>query len=323
MQSKALLFFSFLFGLLLSPLTQGQTYPDRPITILVGLAPGGSADINARILSATLSKILKQTVIVQNKPGVAGALSVAQMVAGNADGYTLLLTQSSTWVYPEAERLANRKPLYELNQIEAIAQFSDDPLIMMVRSDSRWKTINDLIKEAKENPNKITYGSSGNFGPAHLSVELFAQAAGVEFQQVPFAGGGPANMAMLAGTVDFSVGPPSLVVPQVKAGKARAFLNTGSKRIKELPDIPTLKESGFNAQYSFSTGIAAPAGTPEPILQILRNAIKEAVQSEDFKSKAESQGIVVSYLDSVAFKKNYTEESSRIIELLKKLMKVQ
>lgn len=323
MQSKALLFFSFLFGLLLSPLTQGQTYPDRPITILVGLAPGGSADINARILSATLSKILKQNVIVQNKPGVAGALSVAQMVTGNADGYTLLLTQSSTWVYPEAERLAGKKPLYELNQIEAIAQFSDDPLIMMVRSDSRWKTINDLIKEAKENPNKITYGSSGNFGPAHLSVELFAQAAGVQFQQVPFAGGGPANMAMLAGTVDFSVGPPSVVIPQVKAGKARAFLNTGSKRIKELPDIPTLKEAGFNTQYSFSTGIAAPAGTPEPILQILRNAIKEAVQSEDFKSKAESQGIVVSYLDSVAFKKNYTEESSRIIELLKKLMKVQ
>ena len=130
-------------------------------------------------------------------------------------------------------------------------------------------------------------------------------------------------MAMLSGTVDFSVGPPSVVVPQVNAGKARAFLNTGIKRIKELPDIPTLKEAGFNTQYSFSTGIAAPAGTPEPTLQILRNAIKEAVQSEEFKSKAETQGIVVSYLDSAAFKKYYTEESSRVIELLKKLMKVQ
>ena len=263
---------------------------------MVGQAPGGSADINARILSATLSKILKQTVIVQNKPGVAGALSVAQMVAGNPDGYTLLLTQSSTFIYPEAERIAGKKPLYELNQIEAIAQFSDDPLILMVKNDSRWKTIDELIKEAKGNPNKITYGSSGNFGPAHLAVELFSQAAGIQFQQVPFAGGGPANMAMLSGTVDFSVGPPSVVVPQVNAGKARAFLNTGIKRIKELPDIPTLKEAGFNTQYSFSTGIAAPAGTPEPTLQILRNAIKEAVQSE---------------------------ESSRVIELLKKLMKVQ
>ena len=321
MQLKAISYLSFLFCTLTSLITQAQTYPERPITIVVGQAPGGSADVNARLLSAPLSKILKQTVIVQNKPGVGGALSVSQLISGTPDGYTLLVTQSATFIYPEAERLSGKKPLYELNQIEPIAQISDDPLILIVKTDSRWKTIDDLIKEAKENPGRITFGSSGNFGPAHLAVELFSQAAGVKFNQIPFSGGGPANMAMLSGTVDFSVGPPSFVVPQIKAGKARAFLNTGPKRIKELPNIPTYKEAGFNAQYSFSTGIAAPTGTPEPILQILRKAIKEAVMSSEFASKAETQDMEVSYLDSTAFKKYSSEESQRVIELLKKLMK--
>jgi tripartite-type tricarboxylate transporter receptor subunit TctC len=323
MHLKAFYIISFLFYACVSPTSQAQTYPDRPITLVVGQAPGGSADVNARLIAVPLSRILKQTVIVQNKPGVGGALSVAQVVSGNPDGYTLLVTQSATFTYPEAERLSGKKPLYELNQIEPIAQLSDDPLIMIVKTDSRWKTVDDLIKEAKENPGKITFGSSGNFGPAHLAVESFSQAAGVKFNQIPFSGGGPANLAMLSGTVDFSVGPPSFVVPQIKAGKARAFLNTGSKRIKELPNIPTYKEAGFNAQYSFSTGIAAPVGTPEPTLQILRKAIKEAVMSPEFTSKAEAQDMEVSYLDSAAFKKYSAEESQRVIELLKKLMKDQ
>lgn len=287
---------------------------------MVGQSPGGSADVNARLLAESLSKQFNQSVIVQNKPGVGGALGSAQVATAPPDGYLLLLTQSSTFTYPEADRIFQKKPLYELNQLEPIAQLSDDPLILIVRTDSRWNTLDDLIQEAKQHPGKLTYGSSGSFGPAHLAVEMLAQAAGVSFTQVPFGGGGPANMAMLGGTVDFSVGPPSIAIPQILAGKARALANSGPKRIKALLNIPTYQEAGFSgAQYSFSSGIAAPFGTPEPIIQVLRNAIKKTIESPDFIAKASTQNIEISYLDSDAFKKYTKTESDRTNRLLKKL----
>jgi tripartite-type tricarboxylate transporter receptor subunit TctC len=299
-----------------------QGYPDKPINLVVAQAPGGSADVNARLLAESLGKILKQPVIVQNKPGVGGAIGSAQVANSKPDGYTLLLTQAGTFTYPEAEKLSGKKPLYELNQLEPIAQITDDPTILIVRTDSRWKTYEDLIKEAKLNPGKLTYGSSGNFGPAHLSVEMLANAAGVKFSQIPFGGGGPANMAMLAGTVDFSVAPPSLAIPQITGGKARPLLNSGSKRIKALPNIPTYKEAGFNAQFSFSSGLAVPTGTPAPIVAILRDAVRQAVQSPEFISKTNTQFMEVTFLDTNEFKAFINEDTQRIIGLLKKMDKV-
>jgi tripartite-type tricarboxylate transporter receptor subunit TctC len=323
MQYKKFLLLLIFPFLIVHSYALAQTFPDRPITLIVGQAPGGAADVNARLLAEPLSRILKQPVIVQNKPGVGGALSISQAVNAKPDGYTLLVTQSSTFTYPEAEKISGRKPLYELNQIEPIAQITDDPLILIVRTDSRWKSFDELIKEARENPGKITYGSSGNFGPAHLAVELLANAADVKFTQVPFAGGGPANMAMIAGTVDFSVGPPSLTVPQINAGRAKAFLNTGSKRIKALPSTPTYREAGFNTQYSFSTGVAALAGTPTSVMQILRRAIQEASESQEFMTKAGTQNMEVTFLDAPDFKKYSNEEAQRTVNLLKKIGKIE
>lgn len=300
-----------------------ETFPNKPINIIVGQAPGGSADVNARLLAESLSKILMQPVIVQNKPGVGGAIGGAQVANSSPDGYTLLLTQAGTFTYPEAEKNAGKKPLYELNQLEPIAQVTDDPTILIVRSDSRWKSYQDLINEAKLNPGKLTYGSSGNFGPAHLSVEMLANAAGVKFTQVPFNGGGPANMAMLAGTVDFSVAPPSIAIPQIQAGKARPLLNSGSRRIKTLPNTPTYKEVGYGTQFSFSTGIAVPKGTPVAIINTLRDGIRSAVQSPEYLNKISTQSIEISYLDSAAFKAFVSEDSQRILSLLEKIGKVE
>ena len=300
-----------------------ENYPDKPINIIVGQAPGGSADINARLLAESLSKILKQPVIVQNKPGVGGAIGAAQVANSQPDGYTLLLTQSGSFTYPEAERISGRKPLYELSQLEPIVQMTDDPTILIVRADSRWKNHENLINEAKLNPGKLTYGSSGNFGPAHLSVEMLANAAGVKFAQVPFGGGGPANMAMLAGTVDFSVAPPSIALPQINAGKARALMISGSKRIKSLPNIPTYKEAGYQAQFSFSTGIAAPKATPSSIINLLRDSILVAVQSPEYRSKINTQSMEVSFLDTPAFKAFIAEDNQRIINTLEKIGRVE
>jgi tripartite-type tricarboxylate transporter receptor subunit TctC len=299
-----------------------ESYPEKPINIIVGLAPGGSADINARLLAESLSKLLKQPVIVQNKPGVAGAIGAAQVANSQPDGYTLLLTQSGTFTYPEAERISGKKPLYELNQLEPIVQMTDDPTILIVRTDSRWKSHQNLINEAKLNPSKLTYGSSGNFGPAHLSVEMLANAAGVKFTQVPFNGGGPANIAMLAGTVDFSVAPPSIAIPLINSGRARALLVSGSKRIKSLPSIPTYKEAGYQAQFSFSTGIAVPKATPPAITNLLRETILAAVQSPEYLSKLNTQSMEVSFLDTPAFKAFIAEDSQRILNLLEKIGKV-
>lgn len=314
-----MLFFGFIF----STNILAENYPDKPINIIVGQAPGGSADINARLLAESLSKILKQPVIVQNKPGVGGAIGAAQVANSQPDGYTLLLTLSGSFTYPEVEKISGRKPLYELSQLEPIVQMTDDPTILIVRADSRWKTHQNLISEAKLNPSKLTYGSSGNFAPAHLSVEMLANAAGVKFTQVPFSGGGPANMAMLAGTVDFSVAPPSIALPQINAGKARALLNSGSKRIKSLPNIPTYKEAGYQAQFSFSAGIAAPKATPLSVINVLREAILVAVQSPEYVSKINTQSMEVSFLDTPAFKVFIAEDTQRILNLLEKIGKVE
>jgi tripartite-type tricarboxylate transporter receptor subunit TctC len=296
-------------------------YPNRPITLIVPNPPGGSSDANARVLADSLTKILKQPVIVNFKPGVGGQIGNAFVANAKPDGYTLLMGLSSIMVSPDAERAQGKTSLYEVNQLVPIAMISNDPMVMLVKTDAPWKTLNDLMKAAKEKPNAITYSSSGNFGPIHLSVEMLAYAAGAKFLQVPFGGGGPSMLALLGGQVDMTTAIPSVAIPQIESGKVRPIAVSGPKRIKLLPNVPSYRESGFDAEYNIWNGLFVPAGTPAAIIDTLNKAVKEGVQSGQIETAMNQRGMIFDYRDTNEFKKFAQEDGERMIKVIKAMPK--
>jgi tripartite-type tricarboxylate transporter receptor subunit TctC len=182
-------------------------------------------------------------VIVLNKPGVGGSIGSASVATAKPDGYTLLMALSSISTNPEADRLFNRPPAFELKQFAPIALVSADPTVLMVRSDSPYKNISDVIEDAKKNPGKISYASSGICGTYHVASEMFAHAAGIKLQHVPYGGGGPALVGLLGGQVDMALLGPSVAIGQLKAGKLRPLANWGGKRLESLPEVLPSKNS--------------------------------------------------------------------------------
>lgn len=298
-------------------------YPNRPITLIVPNPPGGSSDANARILADALTKVLKQPVVVNFKPGVGGQIGNAFVANAKPDGYTLLMGLSSIMVSPDAERAQGKPSLYEVNQLTPIAMISNDPMVMLVKTDAPWKNLNDLMKAAKEKPNALTYSSSGNFGPIHLSVEMLAHAAGAKFLQVPFGGGGPSMLALLGGQVDMTTAIPSVAIPQIESGKVRPIAVSGPKRIKLLPNVPSYRESGFDAEYNIWNGLFVPTGTPPAVIDTLNKAIKEAVQSGQIETAMNQRGMIFDYRDTNDFKKFAQEDGDRMVKVIKAMPKQQ
>lgn len=311
-----------LLSLLALPAMADDPYPNKPINMIIANPPGGASDINARILIEPLSTILKQPVVAVNRPGAGGAIGSAQVANAKPDGYNLLLALSSVIVSPEAEVVSGRKPLYELNQLEPIALVSSDPMIVIVRADSPYKTLDDLIKAAKEKPNTITYSSSGNFGPIHLSVEMLAYQAGVKFAQIPFGGGGPSMIALLGGQVDFTTAAPSVAAQQIAAGKVRPLAVSSAKRLAAFPDIPTYKDLGYNTEYYIWAGLYAPAPLPQNVQRTLRAAVQKATSSPQYIESMKKAGILQDYRDAPEFKKFADEDGQRMLKIIRAIGKV-
>jgi len=321
-KSFAIAFTLFLNLLCVFTAQAEDPYPSSSISLIVANPPGGAADLNARILAEPLGNVLKQAIVVQNKPGIGGALGTAYVANAKPNGYTLAMSLSSVVVHPEAERISGRKPQYELNQLEPIALISSDPMIILVKTESPFKTLEDLIRAAKAEPSKYNYSSSGNFGPIHLSVEMLAYQAGVKFTQVPFGGGGPSLLALLGGQVDFTTAAPGVAAAQIASGKVRPLAVSSAKRISAFPDVPSYREAGYDAQYYIWAGIYAPKGTPAPIVMTLRNALKEAVKSPQFTTGFQKQNIIMDYRDAPEFEKFAQEDGKRMLTLLKAIGKI-
>lgn len=305
------------------PLWAQDVFPGSPVTLLVPNAPGGAADINARILAEPLSMVLKQPVVVVHKPGMGGAIGAAQVAKAKPDGQTLLMALSAVVVAPEAEKVSGRKPLYELEQLEPIALISSDPMVVLVRTDSPWKTLGDLVKAAKDKPGTLNYSSSGNFGPIHLSVEMLAHQAGIKLTQVPFGGGGPALLALLGGQVEITTAAPAVALAQIQSGKVRPLATSGSKRLPMLPDVPTYREAGFDAEYHIWAGLYAPAGTPAAILTTLRDSVGKAVRSGAIVQSMQKQSIIFDYRDGPDFARFADEDRIRMTRVIRAIGKIE
>lgn len=304
------------------PLHAQEAYPSRPITMIVPFPPGGVADITGRPTAHVMGKLLKQSVVVQNKGGAGGSVGTAQAARSAPDGYTILMALSSISVLPVADRLQGRAPAYELDQFAPIALISADPTVLVVREDSPYKTLKDLVEAAKAKPGTINYGSSGVYGTLHVAMEIFADAAGIKLFHIPYQGGGPAVAALLGGQIDALASGPSAAIGQIKAGKMRALAVWGDKRLASLPDVPSMKELGYDATFYIWSGLFAPAATPSPILMTLRDAVRRTVEDPEFKEAMAKVETPIAYLDAPEFKTFLDKDAARLKVAVERIGKV-
>lgn len=264
-------------------------YPTKPIRVVVPYPPGGTSDNVARIVASGLSDKLGQPVVVENRGG-AGTITGTGIVANSEpDGYTLLATSTPLAIN---ESLYKSLPYRVPEDITPVSVMATVPLVMIVHPSSNAKTIQDLIKIIKEKPGTLTYGSSGNGGSPHLSMEMFLSEIGGKMIHVPYKGSAPAVLDLVGGQTDVVVDTLFLTQQQVSSDRARALAQLGSKRSALMPDVPTLQESGLDGfDVSSWFMLTAPGGTPAGILDRLNAAVDEVVKSDSVRQAFAKQGL--------------------------------
>jgi tripartite-type tricarboxylate transporter receptor subunit TctC len=270
-----------------------------------------------------MEKALKQPVVVVNRTGAGGAVGMAAVAKSAPDGYTILMALSSISIFPVSDRINGKTPSYEMKDFAPIALITADPTVLVVSADSPWKTLKEFVASAKAYPGKINYSSSGVYGTLHVAMEIFANAAGVQLFHVPYQGGGPALTALLGGQVHALASGPAPAVGQIKAGKVRALASWSTERLRLLPDIPTFKELGYDAEFYIWSGVFAPAAAPSPVIDRLRFAVREAATSEEFRNAMEKVQTPISYLDAPAFRSYWEKDAARLKVALEKIGRVE
>jgi tripartite-type tricarboxylate transporter receptor subunit TctC len=310
-------------GIFCPALSAADTYPSRPVQIIVPFPPGGVADLVARPMAAGLEKQLKQPVAVVNKPGAAGAVGMQSAAVSKPDGYTLLSALVSISVIPEVDELFGRPKTYKREDFAPIALLSADPMIVVVKKESPFKSMADISAEAKRRPGEIMYSSSGIYGATHVPTEMWAHAAGIKMRHIPTPGGGPALTALLGGHVDILFSVPIIAYAQIKSGDLRPLAVTSDKRLAAYPDVPTLKELGYDVEYYIWCGLFAPQATPKETLKVLRDAVRQVVAAPEFKNAMEKMKTPIDYRDAEDFKKFWDADAERLIKIIRLIGKVQ
>ena len=237
------------------------------------------------------------------------------------DGYTLLIALVSISSTPEVDKLFGRPATYTRDQFVGIARLNADPPILVVNGP--WKTLKELVDDAKKRPGEITFASSGLYGASHLPLEMFLQAAGLKMRHLPTTGGGPATMAVLGGHALLWASPPALAAPHIAAGKMRALATWGATRLAAFPDVPTLKELGYDVEYYIWTGLFAPRAIPASVLQTLRDATRRAVQDDEFKAAMDKAKTPIAYQDTDEFRAFWEADAKRIASVIQFIGKTE
>ena len=291
--------------------------------MIVPFPPGGLADLVARPVAEAMSRELGQPVVIENRAGAGGGIGMSQAAKARPDGYTILMALSSLTVIPEADTVLARPAMFALTDLRPIARFTADPTVLAVRADASWKTVQQFVDDAKKRPGAINYGSSGSYGTMHVPMEILSQNAGIKMTHVPFTGAGPAVVALLGGQIDAVSSGPATVLQQVKAGKLRVLGHWGTSPLSALPDVTSLKDAGYSAEYAQWSGLFIPSSTPEPIAQRLRAAAKAAAQDAKVKETILNAGSPVQYQDSPEFEKYVQADAIRMSAVVKRIGKVE
>jgi tripartite-type tricarboxylate transporter receptor subunit TctC len=299
---------------LAAPAANAQTYPDKTIRLVTPWPPGGGADAVGRLVAQALTKQLGQTVYVENIAGAGGNIGTQQFVRAKPDGYTLLLATSSTnSVNPHLYTRLGFDPVKDFAPVALVATI---PSILVVPANSPFKTPRDIIDAAKAQPGKLNYGSGGNGASAHLAGELFKSIAKIDVLHVPYKGSGPAMNDVMSGQLSYMFDTGA--IPFVKGGKVRALAVASDKRIPALPDVPTTEELGVKGmQMSAWYGVAAPAGTPQPIIERINAAVNAALKSGDLAQRLNQIGADVRSGSPEMFVKFWNSELDRYAGIVK------
>ncbi|MFZ5692800.1 MAG: Bug family tripartite tricarboxylate transporter substrate binding protein [Pseudomonadota bacterium] len=267
-----------------------QTYPSKPVTLIVPFPPGSTTDLVGRILQDELAKAIGQTVVIENRGGAGGSVGTEAVARATPDGYTLLMGTIGTHsINPAVYAKINYDPIKDF---EPVIQFGTAPNVLVVNPDLPVKSVADLIAYIKANPGKVNYGSSGNGTSNHLSGAMFVARNGLNATHIPYKGGAEAITGLLRGDLQFMFYHYLPLLGHIKDGKLRAIANTNATRIAALPDVPVMKEAGMDDfEVSAWFGVWAPAKTPKDIVAKLNQAILKIINTPDVKAKLMAQGI--------------------------------
>jgi len=285
----------FLLGAIvfcLSAAAHAQSYPNKPVKLLVGFAAGGPTDVIARILAQDMTASLGQTVLVENKAGATSMIATQEVKRAPADGYTLYMTTLTHSV--NAVLHADKKPYDPINDFTPVSLVCHLPLVMVTKGDAAFNTAADVVRAAKEKPGEISYGSSGNGGSAHLAGALVEALTGTRMLHVPFKGNAPALTEVMAGRVSFMFYPMVGIADHVQAKRLKVLGVSTEKRHPDYPGVPTMSESGFPGfeQYTQGLGIVGPANLPAPVVSRLNEAIRSSLAKADTKEKMSKLGAI-------------------------------
>ena len=267
-----------------------QDYPSRPVRWVVGYPPGGATDILARLIGQRLSERLNQQFVIENKPGAGNNVGTEAVVNADPDGYTILLVNPANAINAS---LYSKLSFNFIRDIAPVAGIARVPNVMVVPQDFPAKTVAEFIAYAKANPGKVNMASSGNGTSIHLSGELFKAMTGVEMLHVPYRGAGPAITDLIGGQVDMIFGTAAAVSAMVDGGKLRALGVTTPERSPAFRDVPAIAETVPGYQVESWYGLFVPAGTPADVIAKLSAAARKASQTDEFRSKVQNEGLVV------------------------------
>jgi tripartite-type tricarboxylate transporter receptor subunit TctC len=275
-----------------SSAARAATYPERPITFVCPWPAGGTADLTMRALCSAAARQLGQTIVVDNKAGASGMLGLKAMASARPDGYTIGQIPVSVARFAQLGTVQ----IDPLKDLQFIARTSGQTFGVAVRADSPFKALKDLVAAAKAAPGRLTYGSAGIGGATHVGMEEFAHAAGVQLNHIPYKGGAPALQDLIGGQLD-ALADSSSWAPHVKAGKLRLLATWGAQRTHDFPDVPTLREAGYDVVVDAPNGVGAPKGLDAAVDKRLREAFKLAAASPEFAAACDKIDAPLMYLD--------------------------
>lgn len=296
-------------GLALSQNALAQDFPKQPIKIVVPWAPGGNVDITARTIAPTMSELLGQQVIVENKPGAGGFIGSSGVVKSTPDGYTLLLGSSGS--ISVAPALTTSAPYNPVTDLVAIGPIHAVPIVLSASAKGSMKSFADFSARAKTDKNPISVGSAGNGSTQHLALELLAQRMGVKLNHIPYKGSGPALIDVVGGQVDTMMDQLTASISHIKSGALIPLAQTGKVRSPLLPNVPTFEELGIkDFDMMTYTGVFGPKGMPQPVVDKLTKALKDTMERASVKERFAGLGVEIIPLDRAAFQEYVIKDFS-------------
>jgi tripartite-type tricarboxylate transporter receptor subunit TctC len=299
-----------------------SAFPTKPITLVVPFPPGGGTDTVGRPLASVAHNHLGQPMVVINKSGGAGAVGAQFVANAKPDGYTVLHGLNSLTELPQVDELLGRTPAFKKEQFVPIGQVAVTPFAIMVNVESRWKTFKDFVEEARQKPDEFQYASAGVYSTTHIMWEMILKATGLRVRHMPTTGGGPIMVAVLGKHVDIShCVMPAVCGPQLEAKKIRLLAVTSDKRLPNYPDVPTLKELGYDVTHAIWHTLMVPSGTPPDVVAKLRQGLKAMVEDEAFKALMGKLGERIQYMSGEDFEKFWADDYKKVGTLLRQVIK--